>query len=120
MGAVAGALCCCLLVPLVGGGHPVHPIRGENVQWLGRTKGGRHAPAMGRPDVDGSSQELLAKVFERGEGGHYFTADHDGRADHTEHLDMTDYTKKKKHMERPSAVPKGFHVPGEKKADGVG
>jgi hypothetical protein len=60
-------------------------------------------------------------MFERGEGGPpAFVADHGGRGDHTVLLDLTDYTQKKRHKERARAVPKGFHLPGEKKEDGVG
>jgi hypothetical protein len=63
----------------------------------------------------------MARAFERGEGG-LMGADptHGGRGDHTELLDLADYTKKKKHpRERTRAVPKGFHMPGERKDDGV-
>ena len=64
----------------------------------------------------------MARTFASGEGGppHIGAVDHDGRADHTELLDLTDYTKKKRHTERMETIPKGFHMPGERKADGVG
>ena len=64
----------------------------------------------------------MARTFARGEGGppSIGAVDHDGRADHTELLDLADYTKKRRHKERMETIPKGFHMPGEKKADGVG
>jgi hypothetical protein len=62
----------------------------------------------------------MSRLIQRGEGGSStFAADHGGRVDHTELLDLTDYTQKR-HKERARAPPKGFHMPGEKKEDGVG
>jgi hypothetical protein len=97
---------------------PGGDLRGGSPQWLGRKKDARTVTV--RPgDEDTASN--MARAFERGEGG-LMGADptHGGRGDHTELLDLADYTKKKKHpRERTRAVPKGFHMPGERKDDGV-
>eukprot|EP01043_Picozoa_sp_COSAG02_P017356 COSAG02_NODE_785_length_17228_cov_24.082141_12_plen_113_part_00 len=104
-----------LLCPV---GHAAsHTLRGDH-QWLGKTRGAGSVAL--HPDDDGAG-DIMARMFERGEGGPpAFVADHGGRGDHTELLDLTDYTQKKRHKERARAVPKGFHLPGEKKEDGVG
>lgn len=113
--------CLALLLLLLQPHSSVAPggdLRGGSPQWLGRKKDARTVTV--RPgDEDTASN--MARAFERGEGG-LMGADptHGGRGDHTELLDLADYTKKKKHpRERTRAVPKGFHMPGERKDDGV-
>lgn len=116
---VALCCCCCLLLCQLGGANGVHSIRGDQRQWLGKSKRGPSATTSMRPD-DEHAGDVLARAFERGEGGPTVgMVGHGGRADHTETLDLEDYTQKKRHKERMSAVPKGFHMPSERKADGV-
>lgn len=116
MGPLLAALLAFPLLEIASAGHGhSHAIRGESSpQWLGRSKGAKEGVSV-RPSDLGAGQ-VRDHTFEHGEGPAPRGGDnHDGRGDHTELLDLTDYTKK----QRKRATPKGFHLPGEQKADGV-
>ena len=104
-----------VLLQTAGAGHGHSSIRGGHPQWLGRSKGAKEGVNVRPSDLGAGA--VRDHTFEHGEGpGPRGASHHDGRGDHTELLDLTDYTKTQR---KSRGTPKGFHMPGEKKPDGV-